>query len=270
MSTFGRKFSIELVSDQILLGNPWFKDMLLLWRPAGDALHRDAIKAPKQVSNRQLPDEEDHPKHLRLAVRNGYLNLYRGGQSVAKIDFDSDGGLQARIHNKYVNGDRGSGQAYVTLTSAGFLGQERKYGGVADLHGWIGNANKHVGKEKRFVDLIVARNANIIDLEMALPAYSPDPKERKAPRMDLVALEPVGNRWRIVFWEAKLANDARARCRGEATSPKVVDQLVQYTTWLRYDNHLELVASAYQNVCRLLVAFHRLAKCVNPSVSFPP
>jgi hypothetical protein len=268
MSTFGRKFSIELISDQIRWGNPWFKDMLLGWRPAGDALHRDAIEAPKHVSNGQLPEED--PKRLRLAVRNGYLNLYRGGQSVARIGFDSDGGLQARIHNKYVNGDKGSDQAYVTLTSAGFLDQERNwlraYGGLADLHGCIANANKHVGKEKRFVDLIVARNADIIDLEMALPAYSLDPKERRAPRMDLVALEPAGNRWRIVFWEAKLVSDARARCRGDDVSPKVVDQLMQYTTWLRYANHLELVASAYQNVCRLLVAFHRLAKRVNPGI----
>jgi hypothetical protein len=115
--------------------------------------------------------------------------------------------------------------------------------------------------------LIVARNPDTIDLEMALPAYSLDPKERIAPRMDLVALEPAGdNRWRIVFWEAKLVDDARARCRGDDVYPKVVDQLAQYTNWLRHANHRELVARAYQNACRLLVAFRGLAKRVNPEI----
>ena len=84
--------------------------------------------------------------------------------------------------------------------------------------------------------------------------------------MDLVALEPVGDRWRIVFWEAKLVNDARARCRGDDVPPEVVDQLKRYTTWLGHDKHLELVACAYQNACRLLVGFHRLAKHVNPGI----
>jgi hypothetical protein len=268
MSTFARTFSIELISDQVLGENPWFTDMLLNWRPAGDAIHRDMTEAHKLVSNGEMLEKD--PKRLRLAIRSGYLNLYRGRQSVAKIAFGSGGGLQARIHNKYTHSDKGGGQAYVTLRSAGFLDKEtsgrREYRGLADLHRWIANANKHVGKEKRFVDLIVARNPDTIDLEMALPAYSLDPKERIAPRMDLVALEPVGDRWRIVFWEAKLVDDARARCRGDDVCPKVVDQLAQYTSWLCHANHRDLVARAYQNTCRLLVEFRELAKRVNPGI----
>ncbi len=268
MSTFARKFPIKQINDQVLEENPWFKDMLLYWRPAGDALHRDIAEAHKLVSSGQMPEED--PKRLRLAIRNRYFNLYRGGQSVAKIRFGSSGGLQALIHNKFVHGDKGSGQAYVTLTSAGLLDQEtgrlREYGGPAELYHWVCNANKYVGKEKRFVDLVVARNPDTIDLEMALPAYSPDPKERKAPRMGLVALESAGDRWQIVFWEAKLVDDARARCRGDDVSPKVVDQLKQYTRWLGHDNHRELVASAYQNTCCLLVEFRRLAMSVNPRI----
>jgi hypothetical protein len=268
MSTFGRKFAIGKITDQVLEENPWFKDMLFHWRPAGDALHRDMAEAHKLVSSCQTLEED--PKRLRLAIRNGYLNLYRGGQSVANVGFDRFGRLQARIHNKYVCRDKGNGQTYVTLTTAGLPTREtsglQKYGGLADLNGWIANANGHVGKEKRFVDLIVARNANIIDLEMALPAYSLDPKERKAPRMDLVALEPAGNRWRIVFWEAKLVDDARARCDGNDVSPKVVHQLRQYTAWLQHGDKSELVASAYHEACSLLVRFHELAKSVNPKI----
>ncbi len=269
MSTFGRTFTIERITDQVLEENPWFKDMLRYWKPAGDAFHRDMTEAHKLVSNGQMLEED--PGRLRLAIRNGYLNLYRGGQSVAKIGFGNSGCLQARIHNKYVHGDKGGGQTYVTLTLHGdFPNQDtggfRDYGGLAELRGWVANANKHVGKEKRFVDLIVARNPDTIDLEMALPAYSLDPKERIAPRMDLVALEPVGDHWQIVFWEVKLVDDARARCQGDDVSPKVVDQLAQYTSWLRHADHRDLVARAYQNTCRLLVEFRELAKQVNPGI----
>lgn len=83
--------------------------------------------------------------------------------------------------------------------------------------------------------------------------------------MDLVGIEPVGNRWRAVFWEAKLVKDGRARCQGKG-EPKVIQQLQDYTDWLDHENHRELVASAYQNACRLLEAFHGLAKRVNPGI----
>jgi hypothetical protein len=257
VSTFGRTFAIGKITDQVLAENPWLKDMLRDWRPAGDAVLRDLTQAHKLVSGAQ-PEED--PKRLRLAIRNGYINLYRGGQSVARIDGSSER-LQARIHNKYVHGEKGSGQTYVTLMSAG-LPTKRQAGFGRELDGWVANANKHVGPEKRFVDMIVARNPNTIDLEMALPTYS---KDRKSPRMDLVALEQAGNCWRIVFWEAKLVDDGRARCRGE-DAPEVVDQLKKYTSWLRHANHRELVASAYQNTCRLLVEFRELAKRVNPAI----
>jgi hypothetical protein len=224
MSTFGRTFAIEKITGQVLEENPWFKDMLRDWRPAGDAVQRDMTEAHKLISSGQ--GLEDDPGRLRLAIRNDYLNLYRGGQSVPKIGFGSGGCLQARIHTKYVHGKTGSSHTYLTLTSAGLPDREtrelRDYGGLAELEGWVANANQHVGKEKRFVDMIVARNPDTIDLEMALPAHS---KERKAPRMDLVALEPVGDRWQIVFWEAKLVDDARARCRGDDVSRKSLSSL---------------------------------------------
>jgi hypothetical protein len=266
MSIFGRKFAIERITDPVLEENPWFKDMLRDWRPAGDAVHRDMTEAHKLISSGNSLEED--AGRLRLAIRNGHLNLYRGGQSIAKIGFDSGGCLQARIHDKYVQGETGSSHTYVSLTSAGLRDRVtrelRDYGGHAELKGWVANANKHVGQEKRFVDEVVARNLNTIDLEMALPAYS---KERKAPRMDLVALEPAGdNRWRIVFWEAKLVDDARLRCRDDDVSPKVVEQLAQYTNWLNHSNHRRLVACAYQNTCRLLVAFHVRAKRLNPRI----
>ncbi|MGH8094069.1 MAG: hypothetical protein ACREIF_11450 [Chthoniobacterales bacterium] len=267
MSTFARTFCIKRINDQVLEENPWFKHMLLYWQPAGGALRREMPQATELLT--EGPPHEEDPERLRLAIRNDYLNLYRSGQSVAKIGFGRSGELQARIHDKYIHGDKGVGQTYVTLTSAGLHDQEtgrlREYGGVADLHGWVANANKHVGKEKRFVDLVVARNPDTIDLEMALPPFSPPGQKRTAPRMDLVALEPDGDRWRIVFWEAKLVDDSRARCQGDG-QPEVVNQLERYTLWLDHEKHRELVASAYQNACRLLVEFHKIAKRINPRI----
>ena len=74
--------------------------------------------------------------------------------------------------------------------------------------------------------------------------------------MDLVALEPAGDPGRSCSGKrSSLTTPAPA---AGATVPQVVDQLMRYTTWLGYDNHLELVASAYQNACRMLVAFRGL------------
>jgi hypothetical protein len=70
--------------------------------------------------------------------------------------------------------------------------------------------------------------------------------------MDLVALEKVGNRWKIVFWEGKLVTNSSAVCRGDAP-PKVVGQLAQYTHWLRRADHCQKVAAAYQGAVAICV-----------------
>jgi hypothetical protein len=266
MAIFARTFPFHRLNQQVLEGNPWFADMLRYWRPAGDVLYRELSHPENPVLGVTLAEKQPV---LRLAIRDGYLNLYKGGQSLARIRFGRDGSLLAQIHNKYIYGNEGSGQTYVTLRSDGYLdptGRLLEYGGPADLDRWIANASRYVHDEKRFVDAVVARNPNAIDLEMALPAYSVEPGERVAPRMDLIVLEPAGDRWRVVFWEAKLVRDRRARCRGDEVLPEVVRQLERYTSWLRYGNHRELVAASYQNACRLLVAFHTLAMQVNPEI----
>jgi hypothetical protein len=154
MTIFCRDFPIERVSDSVLAKNGWFCDLLRHWRPSGDAIGTYVVQ-----------EEEEH---LRLAIRCGYLNFYRAGQSVAKVSFNRGGKLQAKIHNKYVYGIDGSGQRYVTLTSEGFpelrTGRLIPYEGPGQLQEWISKANNHVGHEKCFIDLVVSRNPNIIDL----------------------------------------------------------------------------------------------------------
>ena len=264
MTRFRRKFPIERINDRVLETNRWFTDMLATWRPAGDALVRDMTKTKELVSPEA---KEEDPKRLRLTIRNGYLNFYRGGQSISKVGFNKSGELQALIHNKYVYPDGGD-QHYVTLTSTGVRDRKKKQFevccGVAQLPTWIERANKHVHSEKRFVDQVVARNPNTIDLEIGLPV-SPDATERTAPRMDLAALEPTSEGWRIVFWEAKPVKSGDARCSGQGM-PKVVRQLANYENWLRCDKKREDVVLAYGEACRLLVELHALAKQFNPAI----
>lgn len=59
----------------------------------------------------------------------------------------------------------------------------------------------YAGAEKSFVEKLVDANPNVIDLEMALPGLAGEP--RSAVRMDLVALEPNGDGWNVVFWEGR-------------------------------------------------------------------
>ncbi len=260
MTHFSRTFPIDCLSNAVLAENGWFSDLLRHWRPAGDAAdpcpdNMEGVLARERVTKGEL-------QHLRVAFRNGYMNFYRAGQSIAKVRFRF-GELQAKIHNKYIYGDDGTGQGYVTLTSKGFpdlkTGQLVPYNG---LNEWISYANGHTGDEKRFVDLVVAHNPDVIDLEMGLPAHS---GENRAPRMDLVAIEPWRDWWRVVFWEAKLVGDGRARCKG-SDLPKVVGQLQDYTAWLKHGDELARVGKAYQYTCRMLVELHAVASRLGPDI----
>jgi hypothetical protein len=248
MTVFSRNFPVERLTDAVLKENVWLCDLLRRWHPAGDAIGK--------------PTEQEGVEHLRLAIRDGYVNFYRAGQSVANVGFNGGRQLHAKIHNKYVYGKDGSGQSYVKLTSTGLpergTQQFIRYD-AARLGEWVSEASRHSGAEKRFVDLIVGHNRNVIDLEVGLPAYSKIPEERRAPRMDLVALELVDDQWQIVFWEAKLVTNAEARCQG-ADDPRVIGQLKKYTDWICHENHRDLVAQEYQRVCRLLVKLHDVAR----------
>jgi hypothetical protein len=269
MTDFSRKFPIDCLTHSVLEENPWFTDLLSRWHPAGDALNirqgdTEDVLARARVKNK------GQFQHLRVAFRGGYMNFYCGGQSIAEVRFVRKK-LRARIHEKYVYGVKGRDERYVTLTSNGVpdfdtglpvacnsMQEWKSY-----LDQWISNANGKIEHEKRFVDLVVAHNPNVIDLEMGLPAYIPE--ERRAPRMDLVALEPDGDGWRVVLWEVKRVGDDRARCKGD-NQPEVLEQLEAYTKWLRYGDHESRVAKAYQTNCDLLVRLHAIAKSAGQDI----
>ena len=216
----------------------WFKDLLSLWRPSG------------------------HPSDkygLRLAIRNNYLNFYRRGQSVARVACVR-GKLVADVHYKYVLGEPlgYSGPLYLRLNAEGHFpeaSRARSYEGPATLQLWIDAANKYVGDEKSFVDRLVEKNEHVIDLEMALPAWT---LPNVAVRMDLVAIE----NGKVVFWEVKTVDDSRIRCRAEFEedkSPHVLKQLSHYRVFLKEDPHIERVESAYRSAAGFLVKLRALA-----------
>lgn len=245
MSEFKREFDFNGAKKALEAPeNAWFKDLLRAWRPAGHA-------------NRQGSKEEDH---LRLAVRNGYLNFYRAGQSVAKVGFANDA-LQWEIHNKYVDKtDERGDQHYVKITAGRYKGRD---GAHFEYHGdllrsWIQNAYQKSKTEKQFVDMLIDQRPGVIDMEAALPS---GPGE-SAPRMDLVTLEPCGDHYRLAFWEVKVAGNPEARSEG--AFPKVVDQLRKYETWI--GENRELVCGAYRSCCTVLVELHRIAAGLRPDI----
>ncbi len=222
----------------------WWKDLLSLWRPSG-------------------VDAGVHG--LRLAVRNNYMNFYRRGQSVARVEIDSKGVPTATTHFKYVcnKNDVPKGQEYVKLKSKDILRGGKfwkQYEEIEDLKGWIAAIDKgYTGEEKRFVDQLVAANPSVIDLEMGLPAWG---DEKSAPRIDLVAIEGG----KVVFWEAKLVMDGRLRCRADLDpdkKPEVLKQLAKYRLFLNHEKegakHVKLVASAYQDAAKLLMTLRSMA-----------
>ena len=266
MTDFRREFPLNCLTDAVLNENNWFTDLLQKWQPAGNE-RNSRLCETEDVLVQNCVKKRSEMGHLRAAFRGGYMNFYCGGQSIAKVDFCRER-LQARIHEKYVYGCERKGKEYARLTSAGFQepgkGQVVPYGDQ-HLEQWISNAKNKIGTEKRFVDLVVAHNPDVIDLEMGLPAYSKIPKERRAPRIDMVALEPCDDWWRVVLWEAKLVGDGRLRCRGSKL-PKVVEQLKHYSDWLSDSDRAKCVARAYQHNCQLLVKLHAMTKGACPKL----
>lgn len=226
----------------------WFKDLLSLWRPSG---HCSGATG------------------LRVAIRNGYLNFYRLGQSIARVECVS-GDLIADVHYKYVLDEpppRMSKSPYLRLTKKGVSFRDTlvaPYEGPSTLLQWIAVAGgDHAGDEKSIVDELVEKNDHVVDLEMALPAWA---LSKGAVRMDLVAIEDGT----VVFWEAKTVKDGRIRCNAEFLAdkfPHVLEQLSHYRAFLEQDRHVKQVESAYRNTAKLLVELRKLADEIGPTLA---
>lgn len=207
-----------------------------------------------------LPGEDAKAFGLRVAIRNGYLNLYVKGQSVAELRMLA-GWPRLKVHAKYIAGAvNGSDEARILgQRYKRILGEDIRDLNARTVDGWIRTAETYAGDEKRFVDDVVAVTPGMIDLEMGLPADDdPDGKDRTAPRMDLVVAQGSD----IAFWEAKCAVNGELRARasyretqdfGYVEGPHVVWQLRRYERWVGQPTRREEVRAAYLEAARLLL-----------------
>lgn len=254
MSKFERRLDLSLLSDAHLTTAPWLAELLRNWYPAGHAVPMSNWTAPPDCKKLDGP----RPLRLRLAIRSGYLNFYCGGQSIAKVTFGR--GLAAETHAKYLTDAKVDGQIYQKLDAE-----------TPQVAAQIRRSHRYQGVEKLFVEAVCAANGALIDLEMGLPSLSlTDPRtgivRLVAPRIDLVALEPMPGGWQVAFWEAKLPGDSRMRTRGEV--PEVIEQLNNYAEWFAQPMARAAVLAAYRDTCKLLVQLHERAAALG--IAVPP
>jgi hypothetical protein len=221
-------------------GSNWWKDLLTLWRPCG------------------LPAGSDG---LRLAIRNGYMNFYRRGQSVARVKFTAECRPILYVHIKYVHSkavrDATLRSEYVRLETDQLIrgggAAPLPYEGIATLRQWVQAVDAdYSGPEKEFIDELIGLPENdcVLDLEMGLPAWS---DKSTAPRIDLVSLNRLNGALTVFFGEVKRFTDGRLRCRGPLVvdqAPEVLKQLSDYRHYLDKPEHRDIVGREYINAAR--------------------
>lgn len=210
MSAFDRRFALAGMREW-LAASPLLRQLFQEWQLPGPTAPRTRLG-------------------LRLAVRNGYLNFYAKGQSVAKLS-GCKGLPRLEVHQAYVHGGKSEGYQVFDWQQIQKLSPDL-------LSQWVIRALAHAGEEKRFVDDLVTANSGTLDMEMGLPG---DPRVTKrirdkdkqvAPRMDLVIAHVNGSAIpAICFWEAKCADNGELRAK-QTREPHIVGQLTSYVRWL--------------------------------------
>ncbi len=223
-------------------GDNWWTDLLSLWVPSG-----------------QPADDHDGPG-LRFALRNGYLNFYRRGQSVARVCCGQrrNGRVDARmeIHAKYV-WDNGAPDKYAQVNERDVMcgGLEPvEYAGLSTLKGWIARSEDWAGKEKCGVDMVVGANPTVIDLEMGIPAWG---ARKSALRVDIVALDGTDAEPQLVLWEAKPLHAGALRARNG--NAQIIAQMADYQEYLASPVHRRHLSEAYRSTCCALVKLAEMA-----------
>ena len=245
---FGRDFDIAIITPHLQRENSIVRELFDRWVLPGQ-------------------DSQDGRKPLRLALRDGYLNLYADGQSVACLSKHKCG-LRMSVAEAYV-------PSFLSATSTvrkncRFEGDQLQVPNPANAIDEIVRLaleHKTRSAEKCFVEHLIAANANIIEVEMALPGETNLPSVRRkwrnkdakkiAPRMDIVAVHilPDG-RPQIDFWEAKLADNGELRATlredGGKEEPNVREQLLDYENWMRRPHRHDQVAAGFTSAGQVL------------------
>jgi hypothetical protein len=126
------------------------------------------------------------------------------------------------------------------------LGFHSQYKGVCTLSDMKAVAGSFSGLEKTGCHQIAVRNAAIIDCEIAFSGGRD--------RVDLAALELVGEDVRLVFWEAK--DYSNSELRAARGLPPVCDQIKRYRSYLA--ENTEAIESSYKKVAKNLSAIQEM------------
>ncbi|MBP0447326.1 hypothetical protein J8J14_21385 [Roseomonas sp. SSH11] len=219
----------------------------------------------KDLLSCTFTDLTGRPQPLFLAVRRNYLSFYAEGQAVCEVRWNAAARQPyARIHHKFVIRDA-VGQDHLTLLGRSVTnraGQEvAAYEDTGTLRSWIEQAQTYAAltnpleaAEKKGVAAVIARNPNVIDVEMGLPRNAPE--AAGARRIDIVALEAHGDAIRLAFYEAK--SFPNGDLRRQAGDAEVLAQLEHYRAWLHSAGRAEEVIRAMREACRLHEAFAQM------------
>ena len=242
MGTFSRRLpkrSWEAL-EALISKTSWWPNLLAHWAPSGSE------------------------GYLRLAIRDGYMNFYSGGQSIAKITFGRGGNQPTlSVHHKYVI-SHAKGQKNLKCSAEEGLdagGSPVAWGGPRMLRKWISNSYCYRGEEKRCIENVLTISPKVIDLEMGLPAFN---GREIALRMDIVALEPATHGVRLVFWEGKMIGDGRLRSRNR--QPEVFKQIDAYRSYLQDEKRKQGIIQGYRKSCRIMERLHGMASRVAPHI----
>jgi len=202
-----------------------------------------------------------------IAIRNDYLNVYRNGCSIAKVEQDADG-QRASVHYKFllkkkidepyipcVNGSPVSPHAEIFI---------RSLRDIKDIKWWT---DVLAGVEKTGVHHIILANENVVDTEIALAgAQSADensdlglPTEvlglkRKGSRIDFCAAQEERDGLFLRFFEAKHYSYRSAFGGRPDSEPRVIHQLWEYHQKLKKQQ--TEILNAYRTSIKLANGLH--------------
>lgn len=206
-----------------------------------------------------LPGKGGGNKALRIGIRDGYLNFYIKGQSVAKLTLVREEPSIA-LSKAYVDGLK-KGVETAELKPGGMRRFSAHEPCADNIDQWIDTALSYAGDEKRFVDDLVAVNAHIIDLEMALSTPH-TPQGRKLSRMDIVVVQRGVSAPQIAFWEAKCAINPELRAQEDIviaakngkfiSGAKVAEQIYDYEYKMQEDAICQRIGDQYREAAKIL------------------
>lgn len=191
---------------------------------------------------------------LILGIRKDYMNVYRFGQSLFKIEWPGEAGpLKVSTHPKYlVDPD-----LYKPVPFDGSTFEVRdlqplvqEYERPKTLRQMKRAAEVYCGDEKKGVHAIALANPDVIDMEVAFGGQADEESPRAAAlRIDLAWLADVNGSNRLSFWEAKLYKNPEIRAEGDKEAP-VVEQVRGYQRLVR--EHKEEIIKSYRGVAENL------------------